>query len=66
MVLAPGLLDTGLGEALDEKIREEKAQRSMLGIGSVDDIAATAVFLAGSDADYINAVLIRVDGGLVY
>ncbi|UQU63864.1 SDR family oxidoreductase [Couchioplanes caeruleus] len=66
VVLAPGLLDTGLGEALDEKIIEEKAGRSMLGIGSGTQIAATAAFLASADADYINAVIIRADGGLVY
>ncbi|GGK86654.1 SDR family oxidoreductase [Mangrovihabitans endophyticus] len=66
VVLAPGLLDTGLGEALDPRIVREKAERSMLGIGSGERIAATAAFLASADADYINAVVIRADGGLVY
>lgn len=66
VVVAPGLLDTGLGTALADEVRELKASRSLGGIGSGDQIAAVIAFLAGGDADYINATTIRVDGGIAF
>jgi 3-oxoacyl-[acyl-carrier protein] reductase len=66
VVLAPGLLDAGLGDALDPDTRRRKAARSLLGIGSAAEVAATISFLASSDADYINATVIHHDGGIQY
>ncbi|MGX1977196.1 SDR family NAD(P)-dependent oxidoreductase [Streptomyces kronopolitis] len=66
VVLAPGLLDTGQGAELGEDLRTQKAGRSLLGAGRGEDMAATAAFLASAQADYINATLIRADGGVAY
>ena len=66
VVLAPGLLDTGLGAALAPEIQQRKIDRALLGLGEADGVAATIAFLASSDADYINATVIRTDGGLAY
>lgn len=66
VVLAPGLLNTGLGDALPAEIRQRKMDRSLLGVGDAGSIAATVAFLAGPDADYINATVLRSDGGLAY
>ncbi|GAA3837874.1 hypothetical protein GCM10022243_00450 [Saccharothrix violaceirubra] len=66
VVLVPGLLDTGLGAALAPELQQRKIDRSLLGLGSAEQVAATVAFLAGPDADYINATVIRQDGGLVY
>ena len=66
VVLAPGLLDTGLGARVPPEIQTVKAQRSLLGVGSGASVAATVAFLAGPDADFINATLVRSDGGIVF
>jgi 3-oxoacyl-[acyl-carrier protein] reductase len=66
VVLAPGLLDVGLGAHLDPEIQRQKAERSLLGLGSGESVAATIAFLASPEADFINATVIRSDGGVVY
>ena len=66
VVLAPGLLDIGLGAGLDPAVKRRKAARSLLGIGNGDSVAATVAFLAGPDADFINGSVIRSDGGIAY
>ncbi|CAL2071455.1 3-oxoacyl-(acyl-carrier protein) reductase [Streptomyces murinus] len=66
VVLAPGLLDTGLGSELPAATHQAKADRALLGVGDADSMAATIAFLTGPDADYINATVIRSDGGLAY
>jgi 3-oxoacyl-[acyl-carrier protein] reductase len=66
VVVAPGLLDTGLGNKVPPAIHREKAARSLLGLGDATSVAATIAFLAGPEADYINADVVRSDGGIVY
>jgi 3-oxoacyl-[acyl-carrier protein] reductase len=66
VVLAPGLLDTGLGNRLAPQLQAQKTGRSLLGLGTGESIASTIAFLAGPGADYINATVIRSDGGVVY
>ncbi|ALG12245.1 hypothetical protein AOZ06_40110 [Kibdelosporangium phytohabitans] len=66
VVLVPGLLDTGLGAVLVPELQQQKVDRSLLGLGSAGQVAATIAFLAGPDADYINATVLRQDGGLAY
>jgi 3-oxoacyl-[acyl-carrier protein] reductase len=66
VVVAPGLLDTGMGTVLDPDIRDRKAARSLLGLGDARSVAATIAFLAGPEADNINATVIRTDGGIAY
>ncbi|ASW53298.1 SDR family NAD(P)-dependent oxidoreductase [Plantactinospora sp. KBS50] len=66
VVLSPGLLDAGLGAELDDGIHRQKAERSLLGTGEARSVAATLAFLASPAADYMNAVVIRSDGGIRY
>ena len=65
-VISPGLI-------LTEMSREELSNPSSKGkinsillrrIGSVEDVASAAVFLASSDSDYITGQVINVNGGL--
>lgn len=66
VVLAPGLLDTGMGAALDAGVRDRKAARTLLGVGDAGSVAATVAFLSGPDADFINATVVRADGGIAF
>lgn len=66
VVLAPGLLDDGLGARLAPDIQRRKAERSLLGVGPAASVAATIAFLASADADFINAAVVRSDGGVAY
>lgn len=66
VVLAPGLIDAGLGAEIPESVREVKRARSLADIGSGRDVAETVAFLAGPHARYINATTVRLDGGMAY
>jgi 3-oxoacyl-[acyl-carrier protein] reductase len=64
-VIAPGFIDTDMTKELNrdlvnEWIRSIPLQR----MGSVDDVASCALFLASDDSAYITGQVIRVDGGL--
>jgi D-sorbitol dehydrogenase (acceptor) len=73
--IAPGVIDTPMWEAVDKlfaqyehlPVGEKKAQVSRavpLGrMGVPDDLTGAALFLASSDADYITAQTLNVDGG---
>lgn len=63
--VAPGFVDTEMTQAMPEKTIEAAVSAIPLGrMGSVDDIARTVVFLAGSGADYITGQVLCVDGGM--
>jgi 3-oxoacyl-[acyl-carrier protein] reductase len=66
VVVAPGLLDVGLGSKVAEPIRRRKLAHSLLGVGEGRSVAATIAFLAGSEADFINGTIVRCDGGVAY
>jgi 3-oxoacyl-[acyl-carrier protein] reductase len=66
LVVAPGLLDTGLGAALPVEIQQRKANHALLGAGSGTEVAETIAFLASPDADYINATVVHIDGGIAF
>ncbi len=64
--IAPGLIETDMTAALDEKTRGEILGDVPLGrFGSPDDIAHAAVFLAMEPTDYITGQVLTVDGGMV-
>lgn len=66
--IAPGVIETPMTEATrsDAKRLEGFLKRTPLGrVGSPDEIAAPAVFLASSMASYINGVTLPVDGGVL-
>lgn len=64
--IAPGFVITDLNRAMWESgaMRDWlKATQASPRLGSPEDIAPLAVFLAGSGADYITGQVIAVDGG---
>jgi 3-oxoacyl-[acyl-carrier protein] reductase len=64
-VIAPGLIDTEMTRAATEKAQVDWAQQIPLGrLGSVDDVAAAACYLASDEASYITGHVLAVNGGM--
>jgi 3-oxoacyl-[acyl-carrier protein] reductase len=64
--LAPGLIETDLTADLPEAASEALKSMTPLGyIGSVDDVAAAAVYFASDEARYVTGQVLGVDGGIV-
>ncbi|MCP3775769.1 SDR family oxidoreductase [Paenibacillus sp. MZ04-78.2] len=66
--IGAGVIDTDISadEFAKPGMREATIQRIPWGrMGSPEDIAGTAVFLAGSDSEYLTGTTVFVDGGLI-
>lgn len=64
--IAPGFIDTDMTAILSDAAKEALLQSIPLGrMGTADDVANMAVFLASSEADYVTGQIMNVDGGLV-
>jgi 3-oxoacyl-[acyl-carrier protein] reductase len=64
--IAPGYIATDMTGQMDDKAKDLLISKIPLGrIGSPDDIAATALFLASDEAGYITGQTFTVDGGMV-
>ena len=64
--IAPGLIETDLTADLPEAATEALKGMTPLGyLGSVDDVAAAAVYLASDEARYVTGQVLGVDGGIV-
>ncbi|HUP00693.1 MAG TPA: 3-oxoacyl-[acyl-carrier-protein] reductase [Gemmatimonadota bacterium] len=64
-VIAPGFIETDMTEALAEEARAEYRSRIPAGrLGTPQEIADLALFLASPLSDYITGQVICVDGGL--
>ena len=64
-VIAPGMVDTDMTRALAGKAQVDWAAQIPLGrLGTVDDIAAAACFLASDEASYITGHVLAVNGGM--
>ena len=64
--IAPGFIQTEMTDALSDKVKDAYIQMIPLKkLGSVDDVANTACFLASEGANYITGQVIQVDGGML-
>ena len=63
--VAPGFIATDMTEALTQEQRDRLIENVPLKrLGSVADIAASVVFLAGPGANYITGTTLHVNGGM--
>ena len=63
--VAPGLIDTDMTRALDEAHQQQILAGIPLGRwGSVEEVAATVIFLASPGAAYITGETLHVNGGM--
>ena len=64
--VAPGFIETPMTDALNEQQRERILQNLPAGrLGRPDEIAASVVYLASSEAAYVTGQTIHVNGGLL-
>ena len=64
--IAPGLIETDLTADLPEAATEALKGLTPLGyVGSVEDVAAAAVYFASDEARYVTGQVLGVDGGIV-
>jgi 3-oxoacyl-[acyl-carrier protein] reductase len=64
-VIAPGFIETDMTAAVSEARQKEiLASVPLARYGSVDEVAAAAVYLASPLAGYLSGVVLPVDGGL--
>jgi NAD(P)-dependent dehydrogenase (short-subunit alcohol dehydrogenase family) len=64
--VGPGLIRTRLSEPFIKNPRFMKRYKGLIPAGRIglpEDVAGSATFLASRDADYVNGVLLFVDGG---
>ena len=63
--IAPGYISTEMSDAIEEKTKENLLNQIPLGrIGSPEDIANMALYLASDQASYITGQTIAIDGGM--
>ncbi len=64
-VIAPGMIDTDMTRAISDKSQVDWSTQIPLGrLGTVDDIASAACFLAADEAAYITGQVLAVNGGM--
>jgi len=66
--VCPGTVPTPGARAMnnfDDSLYEARRQRTPLGrLGTADDVASAAVFLASDEASFVTAAILRIDGGV--
>jgi glucose 1-dehydrogenase len=66
--IAPGAIETPINASLmadPSKLKPLLQRIPLARVGSADDVAGCAAFLASEDADYITGATLVVDGGLI-
>ena len=63
--IAPGFIKTDMTDVLSDKVKENIAASLPMGsMGTTEDVAKAAAFLASDGARYITGQVLRVDGGM--
>jgi len=63
--IAPGFIKTDMTDALPEEQKEYLAKQIPMGrLGTADEIADAALFLAGDSGSYITAQTLHINGGM--
>jgi 3-oxoacyl-[acyl-carrier protein] reductase len=63
--VAPGFIETDMARAIPEVFRVSILKRIPAGrFGTVEEVAATVLFLLSDAAQYINGQTLVVDGGM--
>lgn len=63
--IAPGFIETDMTAAVPEAVREEWCKKIPLRrVGTTDDVANVAVFLASDLSSYVSGQVIQIDGGM--
>jgi 3-oxoacyl-[acyl-carrier protein] reductase len=63
--IAPGFIETAMTDALNEKQHEAVLSRIPAGrLGTTDEIASAALYLASNEAAYITGQTLHVNGGM--
>lgn len=63
--IAPGMIETAMTEKLNERQRETLAGTIPAGrFGTIDDIAAGALYLASDEAAYVTGQTLHINGGM--
>ncbi|MDO4466638.1 MAG: 3-oxoacyl-[acyl-carrier-protein] reductase [Bacillota bacterium] len=64
--IAPGFIQTQMTDVLSEDVKKNLISQIPLNtLGTVEDIAYTALFLASEQSKYITGQVIQVDGGML-
>ena len=63
--IAPGVIETEMNAALDEEAKRELCEETpLMRLGTPQEVARTALFLASDGAGFITGQVISVDGGI--
>jgi len=64
-LIAPGMIKTSMTDVLTDEQRARMAERIPLGrLGTSEEIAAAAVYLASEEAGYVTGATLHVNGGM--
>ncbi|MEM0139963.1 MAG: 3-oxoacyl-ACP reductase FabG [Ferroplasma sp.] len=64
--IVPGFIKTPMTDAMPDKIKEKFIEKIPLKkIGTPEDVASAVSFLMKKESEYINGILLGVDGGMV-
>lgn len=64
--VAPGCIDTDMVRSLGRETMDALAAQTPLGrLGTPEDVAAAAAFLAGEEAAFITGQILTIDGGFI-
>jgi 3-oxoacyl-[acyl-carrier protein] reductase len=63
--IAPGFIDTDMTKSLSDELKRKAIEKiPAKRMGTAEDVADLAAFLAGTQSGYVTGQVIRIDGGL--